>query len=482
MTPQWSRPSVSGGARPAPYIGARPIPVRRRNLGALAAGLLFIALAVFALLRVTVLKDRLPTEATANQVYGVAFTLAMVGVAIVQGTALARRTVVVLATLALLGVLVGLSMVIEQQELPQAVWLIAAAVVMLPYLALLALLVGESPSPWRVAIGTLVLAGYGFGSYALEAGAQRELDRRSRAQIAEWVGTETSFSDATLGFSLDPPDGWDLLDRGSDPVAREGGRLGLAHAQSMTLAILQIEEMRDGPGSARAYVDRMRREYVKGQDGMEELGVKPVKIGAVDGEELTARWSYKDRRMRGWFVGWKDGWRYFALYGWVPEARADAGTAAFEGLLTSVRFTPIVSRDFEELRRAVEEIAPHISPAAVRALVDRYPTRKLTAPQVFRLAHRASFYGLPGLSGAEAAELKGLTTILYGKMSARDLERFGSYQERVRQDTAIPPAEDKDVARLVKATTSQLPEESRLRLQSLLEKAIVMGALMERSS
>jgi hypothetical protein len=128
--------------------------VRRRNLGALAAGLLFIALAAFALLRVTVLKDRLPTEATPNQVYGVAFTLAMVGVAVVQGTALARRTVVVLATLGLVGVLVGVSMVIEQQELPQAVWLIAAAIVMVPYAALLALLVGEAPSPWRVAIGT----------------------------------------------------------------------------------------------------------------------------------------------------------------------------------------------------------------------------------------------------------------------------------------------------------------------------------------
>jgi hypothetical protein len=284
-----------------------------RNLGALAAGLLFIALAVFALLRVTVLKQQLPTEATANQVYGVAFTLAMVGVAVMQGSKLARRTVMVLATLAAVALLIAAAFVIEEKELPQIVWLVSAGIVLVPYLALLALLVGESPSVWRVGVGSVVLAACGFGSYALEKGAQRELDRRSRDQIAAWASAETSFADPSIGLEIRPPEGWQMLALSSEPVSREGGHLGLAHAASMSIAILQIEEMRDGPGSTRAHLDRVRRLYVKGQDGLQELGITPASVGEVDAEKLAAKWTYKERNMRGWFVAWKDGYRYFTL-------------------------------------------------------------------------------------------------------------------------------------------------------------------------
>jgi hypothetical protein len=126
-------------------------------------------------------------------------------------------------------------------------------------------------------------------------------------------------------------------------------------------------------------------------------------------------------------------------------------------------------------------MAPHVSSAAVRALMDRYPNRHLTANQVFRLAYRASFYGFPGMTPEESDELGQLTGALYKQMSAKDLERFESYQRRLRRDEALPPAEDAEIARLIKGTLATLPEESLRRLQTLFEKAVTLGTLMERS-
>lgn len=114
--------------------------------------------------------------------------------------------------------------------------------------------------------------------------------------------------------------------------------------------------------------------------------------------------------------------------------------------------------------------------------MDRYPTRRLTALQAFRLAYRASFYGAPALSEGESAELGALTGTMYREMSPRDLERFESYQRRLRRDEPLAPAEDAEMARLMKASTSRLPDEAFRRLQVLFEKAIALGALMERSS
>jgi hypothetical protein len=482
MTHSSPRPGTNAGNRGGPpRVGARVAPAPPRNYGAMAAGILFIASAVFALLRVTLLKDVLPTEATPGQVYGLASAFVAVGIALVQGSTIARRTVMVLATLGLLLVLAGLFWAVEKEDLGSIVWFVAAAIITIPYLALLALLLGEEPSWLRVGIGATVLAAFSFGSYGLEAAAQRQIERQWVERIADWTAKETSFADPKLGLALTPPDEWVLLDAASEPVARESGRLGFADRRSLALAILHVEELTDGPGTARAHLDRIRNAHVKAEDDVEELGVEPVSVGGTDGQKLTARFRSKGQRMRGWFVAWRDGWRYFALIGWVPEDRADAGARAFSSLVSKIAFTPVLSRDFEELRRSVEEIAPHLSAAAIRAVMDRHPGRKLTAGQVFRLTHRASIEGIAALSAAEKEELGRLTGVLFGHLAASDRARLGSYQERVRFDQAVKPGEDAEMALVMKAGTVKLPPESLGRLQALYEKAIAIGALMDKT-
>jgi hypothetical protein len=192
------------------------------------------------------------------------------------------------------------------------------------------------------------------------------------------------------------------------------------------------------------------------------------------------RWRANEQNVRAWFVFWRDGWRYFTLYGWAPEARGDVAAEAFARLEQGLRFTPVLSKDIGNLTRQVADIAPHLSAAAVRALLDRYPNRKLTPTEVFRLAHRSSLTGVAGLTPAEVADLSRITASLYAGMSSRDRARLGGYQERVRLEQPTSAAEDAEMAQAMKSGTSRLPAESLQRLQELVEKAIAMGTLMDR--
>jgi hypothetical protein len=474
------RPTGARTAGMAPRGG----PVRStgaQELGVRAAGILFIVSAVIAILRVTVLKTLLPTEATAGQMYGSAFIQVMLGIALLQGSVIARRFVLVVATLGLLALLVAVAFVSDQQDAGPIVWLVAATLIIIPFAALVSLLVGEDHSRLRVGICIGILGVYSLGAYAIEIGARRAFERDARRKIAEWAAPQAAFADESLGLSLDPPEGWTRIRADSPPVKDEEGRAGFAHRDSTALAILGLEELRDGPGTARAHLEHVREQHLKQEEGVQDLGVTPTTIGGVEAQKLTVRWRANEQNVRAWFVLWRDGWRYFTLYAWAPEATADTAAEAFQRLERSVRFTPVLSKDIGNLTRQVAEIAPHLSPAAVRALLDRYPNRKLTATEVFRLAHRSSLSGVAGLTPPEVEDLSKLTASLYGGMTSRDRARLGAYQERVRLEKPTTPAEDAEMAQAMKAGTARLSPESLQRLQELIEKAIAMGTLMDRS-
>ncbi len=473
-------PAVAHRVPPRP-MGARPQPrAGAQELGVRAAGILFIVSAVIAILRVTALKTLLPTEATAGQMYGTAFIQVMLGIALLQGSVIARRFVLVVATLGLLALLAAMAFVSEQQDAGPIVWLVAATLIVIPYVALVGLLVGEDHSRLRVGICIGILAVYSLGAYAIEIGARRALERDARQKIADWASDDGDFADEALGLSLSAPGGWTRLRSDSPPVKDEQGRTGFAHRDSTALAVLGIEELRDGPGTPGAHLDRVRDQHVKGEEGVQELGVTPISVGGVDAQKLSVKWRANEQNVRAWFVFWRDGWRYFTLYAWAPEARGDAAAEAFQALERSLRFTPVLSKDIGNLTRQVAEIAPHLSPAAVRALLDRYPNRKLTATDVFRLGHRWSLAGVAGLTPAEVQDLSRITAALYAGMGARERARLGTYQERVRQEQPTTPAEDAEMAQAMKGGTAKLPPDSLSRLQELVEKAIAMGTLMDR--
>jgi hypothetical protein len=405
----------------------------------------------------------------------------MLGVALLQGSVIARRFVLVVATLGLLALLAAVAFVSEQQGAGAIVWLVAATMLIIPYVALVGLLIGEDHSRLRVGICVGILAVYSLGAYGVEIATRRAFERDARQKIAEWAAPESAFAEEGLGLSLDPPAGWTRLRADSPPVKDEEGRAGFAHRDSTALVILGMEELRDGPGTANAHLERVREQHLKHEKEVQELGVTPTTVGGVEAQKLMVRWRANEQNVRAWFVFWRDGWRYFTLYGWAPEARGDVAAEAFARLEQGLRFTPVLSKDIGNLTRQVADIAPHLSAAAVRALLDRYPNRKLTPTEVFRLAHRSSLTGVAGLTPAEVADLSRITASLYAGMSSRDRARLGGYQERVRLEQPTSAAEDAEMAQAMKSGTSRLPAESLQRLQELVEKAIAMGTLMDRS-
>jgi hypothetical protein len=465
--------------------GRRDTGDRAQNLGIRAAGILFIVSAVFAVLRVTVLKAWVPTEASPGQVYIVASVQALLGVALLQGSRIARIFVLGMATLGMVAVLALLAIATTQspqlERIGFLVWMIAAAILIPPFLALLGLLVGESPSGLRVGLCVGVLALYTLGGFVLEIAAFRALERGMRAEFAQWTQTERTFADPALGLSVDLPDGWSLM-RTDSPLIGEGdARVGFANAPQTALAALRMEELREGPSSAAAYLDRELEARLKPRDGFAEVSREPSTIGSAEARRLTATWRQNQQRYRGWLVAWQDGWRYYSLLGWAPEARAQTAAASFQSLERSIRFTPIVSQGLNQLLREVAATAPHLSPAAVKALLGRYPDRKLTASDAFRLGHRWSVKGLELLTPGEVQEMGQVTTVLFQGVPARDRARLGAYLERIRFDRPSTRAEDEEMARVMKVGTDKLPPESLRKLQTLLEKGIAMATTMEGS-
>ena len=77
------------------------------------------------------------------------------------------------------------------------------------------------------------------------------------------------------------------------------------------------------------------------------------------------------------------------------------------------------------------------------------------------------------LTDKEKAELTRLTTAAYTGLVWKDRARLADYVERVRKGAMTTPAEDKEMAELMKQAELRLSAEGRLRLQGYYEKAIL---------
>jgi hypothetical protein len=202
-------------------------------------------------------------------------------------------------------------------------------------------------------------------------------------------------------------------------------------------------------------------------------------VGGAEAQRLWVSWRQNQRPYRGWIVAWQDGWRYFSLIGWAPASREEAAGQAFLQLEHSFQFTPVLTRQLAEVVSQVTAIAPHLSTPAVKALLARYPDRQPSPTALFRLGHRWSVKGLENLTPSEVKEMGAITSVLFAAIPSRDRSNLGAYLERVRFDRPTTPAEDGDMARVMKTGTDRLPPESLQRLQALLERAIATGTLLE---
>jgi hypothetical protein len=309
-------------------------------------------------------------------------------------------------------------------------------------------------------LGGGILAGYFV--YAAETDAQK--------QIREATTTERRFSDPSLGVNLELPEGWTLLKKDTAVVTTPAdARVAFAHPRQQAFGYLTTASSPEGVTSLDGWLDRVMAERRKIEAGLKEESRTEVAVGTLTGRKASATWSASGSTYRETATAWRDGWVYYALVAWAPEA---AGAADLDALANGVSTSGTLAANLQKAVQKVTLEVPALTPAAAELLMARSEAKVLEPDQAFRRSFEAVANALPGWKAGEAQEMGRLIASCYATLTPRDRTRLAAYVDKVQKHQLTTPAEDREMAQLMKAAVLRLPEPKRTRLQVLYEKAV----------
>jgi len=122
---------------------------------------------------------------------------------------------------------------------------------------------------------------------------------------------------------------------------------------------------------------------------------------------------------------------------------------------------------------AARAATPHLSEAAVRALMDESTVGVLEPSELFRRGWVQVHEGMRALSRDETRELRALTGALYSPLTGRQRRALDAYLGRVRGRRTTSAEADAAEAAVVARAFGRLKTDQQQRLRALLEKAVL---------
>jgi hypothetical protein len=388
------------------------------------------------------------------------------GLALLPGWNLARRGVRLVLLLVAFALFPVAGILVAQGERGTGLLALASAwVLVCGVAALLAPSMGRAS--FALALVPVLAAGYGAWRFG------RASDGGSAQQVRQWVSADRRYSDATLGLTLDIPEGWVALKPGNPlvPVAPAEARLILAQPRQGGFGYLVCEAAPRGVATPDQYLDRIvarrRADRPELKPGLRANAL----VGPLAGRRHDSTWLADGVVQREVAVAGLDGWMGFALVVWMPDAassRPDGLEAVTGGLVAR----GLLAARLREAVDAVVSEVPHLTAPAAEQLMAQSEARVLEPDQAFRRSLAALARILPRLQPAETRELAALTTATYASVPWADRARLAGYVERVRSTQATRPEEDREMAALMRAAEERLTRARLLRLQAYYDKAI----------
>lgn len=334
------------------------------------------------------------------------------------------------------------------------------------FFALFAFLAEPAPHWAKAALGLAAVLGggllAGYFGYAAETDAQR--------QIREATTRERRFSDPSLAVQLDLPEGWGVLKKDAAIVATPAdAKVTFAHARQQAFGYLTTASSPEGVTSLDGWLDRVMAERRKVQATVKEEGRTEVAVGTVTGRRASATSNLAGAAYRETATAWRDGWVYYALVAWAPEA---AGASALDSLTSGVTASGTLATNLQKAVQKVTLEVPALTPAAAELLMSRSQARVLEPDQAFRRSFEAVANAWPGWKGPEAQEMARLIAACYATLTPRDRTRLAAYVEKIQKHQLTEPQEDREMSQLMKAAVLRLPDAKRTRLQALYQKAV----------
>jgi GYF domain 2 len=295
---------------------------------------------------------------------------------------------------------------------------------------------------------------------------------RASARTAADALPERRFTDDGLGLALDLPEGWLLLRSDSALFVAPQARARFAHAKASAHAALHVESIPPGVISLDSFIDRvvdLRRPLLS---DYREVGRVDVTQGARPARRLQASWLEHGAEQRVTVVATRDAWAYAALAVWGPTRGGASVQDAIDALLRGLQLSGVLTSRLKAAADVVEPELPELSRSSLELILcDRLGSGG--APEeTADAAVRAVSQGLAALSPAEAQELQQVYAMVYEPMPEESRQRLAAWQREVRAGRKVAAEEAAPIRLLLRDALLALPEEARLRLQGLNEKAI----------
>jgi hypothetical protein len=474
-------PTAGAPRRPsAPYANparaARPAAPPEWTGADRVAGCLLLLAAVIDLAEPKILSRWIQVEPDAKT-YAEAGLTALLGLALLQSSEGARKVVLWLSALGLLGFTVMACVAVGLPAygalLPLAACGIAAGI------AVFGMLLGQPSMPRVIAFGLMFILSV-VGNLVAEVWVIRGAEREIRATIAEWTAPEREFSDPAAGLRLKVPEGWVVLKPDNPLMNHPGAKIALGHAGvGAVAAILQPEG--EAYISLDNYLDRVLTLLRERYEDIQQESRSDVAIGKAIGRRMSMTWTIEGHRLEGFVTGWKDGPRYFSFLGFTTGGHGEEAEASFRGLEKALVFDAPVDTRVKETVARVTAACPLLSAAAVESMMRSMPA-DASADLYFRKGYEWAGRGAPELGPEVGREMGAITSALFRSLSASDRDRLGSYLERLRTGQATTPAQDRAMNEVMKRAILALPAKSQEDLRRLTERAIEVGRLLSSAS
>jgi hypothetical protein len=315
----------------------------------------------------------------------------------------------------------------------------------------------------------LVAIGGAVGFVLLAPGMDKR--RTGERTLADSL-PDRRFVDEALGLSLDLPPGWVLLKPESTFFLAPQARARMAHPESGAFAALLVENLPPGVMDLDAFLDRAvdtRRALVSGH---REVGRASQTVSGRPARRLQAGWSEGGAEQVAAVMVTQDSWAYFALAAWGPAKGRSTTQAAVDVLLGGLQVSGALDARVKTAADALQPELPELSRASLELILRDRLGSGAPGEEAGDAAIRAASQGLPAITPDESRELQGIYAQVYEPMPEADRQRLADWQRAVRASRPVVPEEAQALRLLLRDAVAALPEESRVRLQTLNEKAI----------
>jgi hypothetical protein len=460
--------------RPTSRYAPPPTEPEGDGVGMKIGGWVLIALAVWQLVQRFVLSFWLEFDESNSKVFGTAAFEALLGVAMLQGSELARRFVLVisaLVTLVLVVGLVGLSYTDFWHLWPLPAAALAAIV------GIFLLNWSRETGALRIALGIILVAAGWIGSVVSAIVLVGSVDIATIKLIREWSSPERTFKSEDVELSVATP--WVALKPGSPLRYSDTALLSMAHTEVISFSqIFRETRSFSSSDNLEYYLDELAKLRAVDHPNLQTGSTVDTQVGGAPARRLKVHWGSEDdqKAVVAFLTAWRDADVFYHFYLFGPAILTKKLEAEVQKFEHSIRFAGSRTLFLRDTAPKIRTACPLLTDPVVLQLSRVIPVD--SPSEVYcREAYRLAVRGQASLNVDSRERLRTLMQQLFQAIPKAQIGPFGSYVTRLGERGPTSPAEDLQLTEAIRVAVESMPPTVQDDLRSIFSTAIDVGAI-----